>query len=95
MRNRWIVCYDICEPKRLRLVYKILRGYGDWMQLSVFRCELSDRERVVLRGLLSEVVNHDEDQVIFVDIGPAEGRGATAIETLGKPMVERPRVLVL
>jgi CRISPR-associated protein Cas2 len=94
MRHQWLVCYDIVDPIRLRKVYRTLRGYGDWLQFSIFRCELSDRERVVLRGLLAEVVQHDVDQVMFVDLGPAEGRGDTAIESLGRPVLQKKRVLV-
>jgi CRISPR-associated protein Cas2 len=94
VRNRWLVCYDIADPGRLRRVYRTLRGYGDWLQFSIFRCELSDRERVVLRGILESIVRHDVDQVMFVDLGPADGRGETAIEALGRPCQERKRVLV-
>src|SRR5690606_35574631 len=45
MRTAYVVTYDICEPKRLRRVYRIMLGYGDHLQYSVFRCELTDRER--------------------------------------------------
>jgi CRISPR-associated protein Cas2 len=65
------------------------------MQFSVFRCELNERERVVLRGLLAEAVDHDADQVMFVNLGPSEGRGNEVIETLGRHMVEKPRLLVM
>ena len=47
---------------------------------------------MVLRNLLSEELNHDEDQVLFVYLGPADGRGAEAIEGLGRPLVERKSV---
>ena len=33
----YIVTYDIADPKRLRQVYDTMRGYGTWLQLSVFR----------------------------------------------------------
>jgi len=95
MRIRWLVCYDVSDPARLRKVYRTLRGWGEWVQLSIFRCELSEREKVRLRGELDEVIHHDEDQVLFVDLGPAEGRGASAIESLGRVLEERKRLLVL
>ncbi len=31
------------------------------------------------------MVHHDREQVLFVDLGPAEGRGDRAISALGKP----------
>lgn len=84
MRRAYIVSYDISDPKRLRKVFKILRGYGDHLQLSVFRCELDRRELVELRADLSDAINHREDQVLFVDLGPAQGRGAGCIKALGR-----------
>jgi CRISPR-associated protein Cas2 len=85
MRQAYIVSYDICHKKRLRKVYKVMRGYGDHVQYSVFRCELNKRELVELRRKLADVIHSGVDQVMFVDMGPADGRGGTAISTLGKP----------
>lgn len=87
MRQTYIVTYDICDPKRLRRVFKTLRGYGDHLQLSVFRCELNHRELVELRAELGTIINHDEDQVLFVDVGPVEGRGSTSIAAIGKTYI--------
>ncbi len=36
-RNLHLVTYDIRDPKRWRRAYRILRGYGDRVQYSVFR----------------------------------------------------------
>jgi CRISPR-associated protein Cas2 len=84
MRQTYIVSYDISDPKRLRAVFKLMKGYGDHVQLSVFRCELTHRSRVELRARLGGIINHDQDQVLFVDIGPEEGRGGTSISALGR-----------
>lgn len=83
MRQGYIVSYDVCDPKRLRRVFKTLLGYGEHLQLSVFRCELNDRELVELRAKLTEIIHHGEDQVLFIDMGPAEGRAKEAIRSLG------------
>lgn len=85
MRQAFIVSYDVCDPKRLRKVFRVLRGYGDHLQLSVFRCELSKREIVELRAALAAVIHAGDDQVLFVDVGPVEGRGSTSIAALGRP----------
>lgn len=81
----YIVSYDISDPKRLRKVFQILRGYGDHLQLSVFRCDLRRAERIVVEQRLRAIIHHTEDQVLFIDIGPADGRAALAIEALGRP----------
>ena len=84
MRQTFIVSYDIADPKRLRRVYRLMRGWGDHIQLSVFRCELNARELVELRSSLVQVIHHTEDQVLFVDVGPVDGRGSTSIRSIGK-----------
>ena len=96
MRQTYIVTYDISHPKRLRKVYKLMKGYGEHLQLSVFRCELSHRGLVELRARLGDIIRSDQDQVLFVDVGPEEGRGATSISALGRAYVapERHAVVV-
>lgn len=95
MRIRYIVSYDIADPARLRRVYTTMRGYGEWVQFSIFSCELNEREEVVLRALLAKEINEVEDQVLFVDLGPAEGRGGDAVRSLGRPLLPRKRAVVL
>lgn len=87
MRRTYIVCYDIADPKRLRNVFKKMRAWGDHIQFSVFECQLRKVDLVRLRAELAEIINHDKDQVLFVDLGPTEGRGDRVITALGKPYV--------
>jgi CRISPR-associated protein Cas2 len=85
MRKSYLVCYDISDDKRLRRVFKIMRGYGDHLQYSVFECQLNATDLVKMRAELAAVIHHDKDQVLFVDLGPAEGRGDRVITALGQP----------
>lgn len=96
MRNSYLVAYDICDPKRLRQVFKTMRAWGDHLQLSVFECQLTRLELVRLRAELGEIIHHVEDQVLFVDLGPGEGRGDRVITALGKPYisVDAPLIVV-
>ena len=87
MRNSYIVSHDIVGPKRLRQVFRTMRAWGDHLQLSVFECQLTRVDLVRLRAEISDIVHHDRDQVLFVDLGPAEGRGERVISALGKPDV--------
>lgn len=84
MRQTFVISYDIADSKRLRRVYRLMRGWGDHIQFSVFRCELNPRELVELRSRLALVINYAVDQVLFVDVGPVEGRGSTSIRAIGK-----------
>lgn len=84
MRRLYIVTYDICHPKRLRKVFRTLKGYGEHLQLSVFRCDLTRSQRLQLAARLGDTIDHEEDQVMFVDLGPSDGR-AHAIDYVGRP----------
>lgn len=95
MRNSYIVSYDIADPKRLRLVFKLMRAWGDHLQFSVFECQLTQTDLVRLRASLTEIIHNKEDQVLFVDLGPAEGRGDRVITALGKPYVNMDAPLIV
>lgn len=83
MRNTFLVCYDVRDDYRLRKVFATMRGYGDHLQYSVFECQLTPTDLVRCRHSLSGIINHDEDQVLFVDLGPSDGRGDRVITALG------------
>lgn len=83
MRKTYLVCYDICDDKRLRKVFKTMRNYGDHLQYSVFECQLNPIDFARCQYELNQIIKHNEDQVLFVDLGPAEGRGDRVISSLG------------
>jgi CRISPR-associated protein Cas2 len=83
MRSSYLICYDITDDKRLRRVFKTCKNFGNHLQYSVFECDLNPAEKVQLETKLGEVIKHDEDQVVFVALGPAEGRGDRVITALG------------
>jgi len=83
MRTTYLVCYDVANDKRLRKAFKICRNFGDHLQYSVFECDLNPAEKLELEEALTQVIKHDEDQVLFVALGPTEGRGNRVITSLG------------
>jgi CRISPR-associated protein Cas2 len=91
MRQRYIVSYDIADPVRLRKVFKVMKGYGEHLQLSVFRCDLSELSLARMKADLLDVIDAQKDQVLIVDVGPTEGRGAEVFESLGKAYVDEGR----
>lgn len=72
MEHLYIISYDISEPKRWRQVFKIMKAYGEWLQLSVFQCRLSRMRLIQLEAALGEAMNQREDHVLILDIGPAD-----------------------
>lgn len=84
-RTTFLVCYDIANDKRLRRVFKVCKNYGTHLQYSVFECDLNLRERTRLERELRDLIKCDEDQILFVSLGPTEGRGDRVIASLGLP----------
>lgn len=83
MRRNYLVTYDIRDEKRLRKVFRLCRGFGEHLQYSVFECDLTAAEKVELEARLKELIHHDEDQVLFIDLGPTAQRGERTITALG------------
>jgi len=83
--NRYYVTYDICDARRLRRVFKVLKGAGEHVQYSVFCCDLSPRQREALMLDLADTIVPSEDQVLFIDLGPTDGVGAGRVTALGQP----------
>lgn len=95
MRNRYLVAYDVSDPKRLRQTHKKMTGFGDPVQYSVFICELSSKERVLLEEALTAIIHHQEDQILIVNLGPIDGRGSASLKALGRQVLPAQREVVI
>lgn len=86
MRSHYLVSYDISDPDRLRKVFKVVRDFGDRLQLSVFLCQLSEQEVTVLRERLRDKIHHTQDQVLFVRLAAVDARDGLGerVEHLGR-----------
>lgn len=91
----FLVTYDICDPKRLRRIYRLMRGFGEHLQYSVFLCELNRSRRTVLETRLSGLMNLRDDQVLFVKIGPVNGKARESLTTLGKNYIFEARRAII
>ncbi len=87
----YLVLYDICDPKRLAKVFKRMKGFGEHLQYSVFRCDLSSMRLVEMKMALDEIIKHDEDQVLIFDLGPSNHDKAQLVESLGIGYTPLPR----
>ena len=59
------ISYDISDDKRRTKIHKMLKSYGQWMQYSVFECDVTDSEYAKLRSRLSKVIKPEEDSIRF------------------------------
>ena len=84
-RRRYLIAYDIAEASRLHRTCSVMEGHGTRLQYSVFLCDLSRAELVVLERHLLRIIDPTEDSVIRIDLGPT---GACAVvKHLGQPRV--------
>ncbi|GAB4225097.1 MAG: CRISPR-associated endonuclease Cas2 [Acidobacteriota bacterium] len=94
-RRRYLVTYDVSDDRRRTQIFKVLHGFGDWVQYSVFVCELNRREHTQLVARLTPLVHQREDQVLFVDLGPAEREAGQVVASVGRAYEAPTRVVVV
>ena len=88
--NFYVVSYDIKEPARLRQVHNNVEGFGSPLHYSVFRCDLSKKSKIELIAALTNIINHEEDSVMIINLGPVNKSLDKKITFMGKkPEVER------
>ena len=90
MRRCYLVIYDVREPKRLRRVHKVCKGFGEAWQFSVFFCSLREIDRVRLQTDLECEMNLKEDQVMLIDLGADEDKAREAAEVIGQARQDPP-----
>ena len=84
MKHTWIITYDITSDERRRRVFSCLKSRGSHLQYSVFRVVVSEVQQARLSAELTKLLHHAEDQVLLIDLGPSDGRGKTAVKSLGR-----------
>lgn len=82
-RRRYLMAYDIAEPRRLRRICTLMEDHGERLQYSVFLCDLTVAERAELEVAVTEVMDLNEDSVVEIDLGPV--LAAAAVRCLGRP----------
>jgi CRISPR-associated protein Cas2 len=86
MRRCYLVAYDVSDPKRWRKIFKAMGGFGEWWQYSTWFCVLRDIDKIRMQRELDEFMNHAEDQIIIIDLGPDESTAREAVTVLGQSL---------
>jgi CRISPR-associated protein Cas2 len=86
MRRCYLVCYDIRNPNRLRRVHRVLKGFGEPWQYSVFYCVLKPIDRVRMQTALEGEMNLKLDKALILDLGEDERATREAVTILGQPV---------
>ena len=64
-RHWYLFSYDIRDPKRWRSVHKIVNGYGERLQYSLFRCRLTQAQMEQARHQLEQVMAEEDDLLVI------------------------------
>lgn len=83
-RKDYLVTYDICDDARLRAVFKTMKGFGEHVQYSVFRCALSKTEMTQMMAKLSPLIHHSVDQILVIFLGPLPEK-RPRVRPIGRP----------
>src|SRR5436305_10657442 len=78
----YVVAYDIQDDKRRTKIHKILKGFGQWTEFSLFECFLTKKELLQMRAKLDKQLNAREDRVRIYTICET---CLAKIETVGIP----------
>lgn len=69
LRRRYLVAYDIRDPRRLRRVAKRMEEFGDRAQYSVFLCDLTRADLADMIYALHRLIDTAADRILIVDLG--------------------------
>lgn len=94
-RRHYLVTYDISDDKRRNQVFKLLHGFGNHVQYSVFLCELDEQELIRLRGRLGGEIHHREDQILILDLGKSIHPLDSIVESIGQALNVGARAVVI
>ncbi len=78
----YVVAYDIQDDKRRTKVHKVLKGFGEWTEFSLFECFLTKKELLQMRAKLDKHLDGRTDRVRIYMICDA---CLSKIETVGIP----------
>jgi CRISPR-associated protein Cas2 len=89
-RTRYLLAYDIRDPRRLRRVHQVATSYGEPLQYSLFACDLSRSELLLLERDLRSEIDSRVDSIAIFDLGPPATRGVQCVAFLGarRPLPE-------
>ena len=76
VRFVYLVLYDIRDPRRWREAYRLIRGFGERIQYSVFRLYGSRRTMEQLRFELEKILAEEDDLLVLELCSRCEARVA-------------------
>lgn len=73
-RRIFLCTYDVASTpggdKRRDKLFNLLMDHGEHVQFSVFLCSLTTAEVKRLGGAAADILHHEQDQLLVIDLGP-------------------------
>jgi len=88
----YVIAYDIPDDKRRTKVHKLLKGFGQWTEFSLFECFLTRKELLLMRAKLNQHLNANTDRVRIYTICD---NCLDKIETVGIPEAREETVYLI
>lgn len=89
-RTLYLICYDICDPRRLQRTHHYLQGYRVGGQKSFFECWLTPPELKEVHRSLQQMIDAVEDRIHIFQLDPrmnVECHGTASSKPLGTPFM--------
>lgn len=87
----YVVAYDIPDDRRRTRVHKLLSGFGQWTQYSLFECHLTAKEVLLLRSRLARLLAAEDHVRIYFLCDGCLGR----VDAIGGARPEAPSIYVV
>lgn len=78
----FIVAYDVADDRVRRRLFRLLRGYGEWAQRSVFVCALDARRRQRLERAIARLPLAASDRCSVLTLHRPQPAGARSVQPL-------------
>ncbi len=87
----YIIAYDVSSDRRRARIHKLLCGYGDWTQYSLFECWLTKQQLIELRAKLQQHLQPGDSLRFYPLCRACVGR----VVTQGSPRPEEKSTIIL
>lgn len=94
-RATYLCAYDIADDKRRTRLFNLLTDHGERVQYSVFLCELNLKERASIIHFASDILHHDEDQLLIIRVGSAQTDWQNKLACIGKIWTPEVRATII
>ncbi len=89
----FLICFDICDNRRLRLVAREMGNFGVRVQKSVFECYLGSEELAELQRRLARILDAGEDKIRYYSLCGKDRKGIL-IDGIGRVTPDSDFILV-